>query len=57
MNWVEHLEAAKNCFRKEAKEYRKEGNNDLANAADKDASAIEKVIQDIEDGKTQKVKS
>lgn len=57
MNWIEHLECARNCFLKEAENFRKQNNDDLANAAEKDASAIDKVIDDIENGKTQQKQS
>lgn len=53
MNWIEHLEAAIADFRREAEKHRRHNHEDLAIAAEKDAKAIEQLIQDIENGVTQ----
>lgn len=53
MNWIEHLEAAANSFHSEAKDHLGRGSEALAKAATKDAKAIEKLIEDIENGVTQ----
>ena len=56
MNWVEHMQTAAENFYKESKKHIVNGNFDLAKAATKDAKAIEQLIVDIENGKTQEKK-
>lgn len=56
MNWIEHLQAAANNFYEESESHFKNNEPDLAQAATKDAKAIEQLIVDIENGKTQEVK-
>lgn len=56
MNWIEHMEAAARHFNREAKEHGNRQDEDLRNAANKDANSINQLIEDIENGKTQEVK-
>ena len=56
MDWIEHMQAAAENFYKESEKHTVTGDFDLAEAATKDAKAIEQLIEDIENGKTQEKK-
>lgn len=56
MNWIEHMEAAARSFNEEAEKHKQNNDIELALAANKDAAAIQQLIIDIENGKTQEVK-
>ena len=53
MNWIEHMEAAASQFHEESEMFFNLEKFDLAIAAGKDAKAIEQLIEDIENGRTQ----